>query len=419
MNETLKLMGRPAGERLTPEVTREVCQRTGSKAMLTGSIAGLGSQYVIGLKAVNCNTEDVLAEAQEQAANKEAVLKALDNAAVSFRGKLGESLSSVQKYATPVEEATTPSLEALQAYSQGWKTRFVKGDMAALPFYKRAVELDPNFAMPYAAMSRAYSNLSEAGRAADNARKAYELRAKVSEQERFFIESTYYMVATGELEKAVQTSELWRQTYPRDARPYRALAFLYGCLGNMESSLDEAREAVRVEQSGSNNYLDLGIYYAALNRLDEAEAEYKQKEELKLGNAFLLQWRYQLAFLKGDAAQMAQMAAAAMGQAGHGRLAAGRASRHGGLVRKVAERARVDTAGSGFSSAQRRPRDCRNLSSSGGAARGGIGQPGAGACSGRCCIEARSQPRCESHGGTGPGESRQYASGGEAGYRTR
>ena len=224
VNQTLKLMGRPAGDRLTPEVTREVCQRTGSKAMLTGSIAGLGSQYVIGLKAVNCNTGDVLAEAQEQAAGKEAVLKALDAAAVSLRGKLGESLSSVQKYATPLEEATTPSLEALKAYSLGRKTRLAKGDTAALPFYKRAVELDPNFAMAYAAMADAYSNLSEVGRAAENARKAYELREKVSERERFAIEAIYYMYATGELEKAAQVYELWQQTYPRDDVPYANLA---------------------------------------------------------------------------------------------------------------------------------------------------------------------------------------------------
>ena len=149
VNETLKLMGRSVGDRLTPEVTREVCQRTGSKAMLIGSIAGLGSQYVIGLKAVNCNTGDLLAEAQEQAAGKEAVLKALDSAAVSLRSKLGESLSLVEKYATPLAEATTPSLEALKAYSLGRKMRFTKGETATLPFYKRAVELDPNFAMPY------------------------------------------------------------------------------------------------------------------------------------------------------------------------------------------------------------------------------------------------------------------------------
>ena len=151
VNETLKLMGRPAGDRLTPEVTREVCQRTSSRAMLTESIVGLGSQYVIGLKAVNCDTGDVLAEAQEQAAGKEAVLKALDNAAVSLRSKLGESLSSVQRYATPLEEATTPSLQALQAYSLGLKTFNTKGPIASLPFFERAADLDPKFAMAYAA----------------------------------------------------------------------------------------------------------------------------------------------------------------------------------------------------------------------------------------------------------------------------
>ena len=316
VNETLKLMGRPAGDRLTPEVTREVCQRTGSKAMLTGSIAGLGSQYVIGLKAVNCNTGDVLAEAQEQAAGKEAVLKALDTAAVSLRGKLGESLSSVQKYATPLEEATTPSLEALKAYSLGRKTRHAKGDTAALPFYKRAVELDPNFAMAYAAMSAAYGNLNEAGRAAENARKAYELREKVSERERFSIEANYYMYATGELEKAAQVYELWQQTYPRDYVPYANLGFIYGCLGNWEKALEEAREAMRLEPNDVINYLNLGGAYASLNRLDEAEAVYKQAEERKLEGESLLANRYQLAFLKGDTAQMAQLVAAAMGKPG-------------------------------------------------------------------------------------------------------
>ena len=175
--------------------------RTSSKATLTGSIAGLGSQYVIGLKAVSCSTGDVLAEAQERAPAKEAVLKALDSAAISVRGKLGESLSSVQKYATPVEEATTSSLEALKAYSLGWKTRFAKGDTAALPFYKRAVELDPNFAMSYRTMAAIYGNLDEGERAAENARKAYDLREKVSERERFSIEAYYYQTVTGELER--------------------------------------------------------------------------------------------------------------------------------------------------------------------------------------------------------------------------
>jgi tetratricopeptide (TPR) repeat protein len=316
VNETLKLMGRPAGDRLTPEVTREVCQRTSSKAMLTGSIAGLGSQYVIGLKAVSCNTGDVLAEAQEQAAAKEAVLKALDAAAVSLRSRLGESLSSVQKYATPLEEATTPSLEALKAYSQGLKTRNAEGGTAALPFFKRAVELDPNFAMAYRAMSAIYGNVNEVGRAAENARKAYELREKVSERERFFIEGMYYRVATGELEKAARTFELWQQTYPRDAVPYNVLGVVSATLGNYEKALEEFREALRLEPNNALNYGNLGLTYTALNRLDEAEVVCKQAEERKLESEHLLQYRYCLAFLKGDAAQMAQLASAAMGKPG-------------------------------------------------------------------------------------------------------
>jgi tetratricopeptide (TPR) repeat protein len=316
VNETLKLMGRPAGDRLTPEVTHEVCLRTGSKAMLTGSIAGLGSQYVIGLKAVNCNTGDVLAEAQEQAAGKEAVLKALDAAAVSLRGKLGESLSSMQKYATPVEEATTPSLEALKAYSLGVKTFYAKGVTAALPFFKRAVDLDPNFAMAYCWISAVYFNLNEVGRGAENGRKAYELREKVSERERFLIEGNYHVIATGELENAAQTFELWQQTYPRDFLPYTNLGVVSMALGNWEKALEEPREALRLEPNNAVNYLNLGIAYTTFNRLDEAEAVYKQAEERKLENEALLQCRYWLAFLKGDAAQMAQLVSAAMGKPG-------------------------------------------------------------------------------------------------------
>ncbi|MFZ0913582.1 MAG: protein kinase [Candidatus Korobacteraceae bacterium] len=316
VNETLRLMGRPAGDRLTPELAREVCQRRGSRAILTGSIAALGSQYVIGLKAANCNTGDVLAQAQEQAAGKEAVLKALDNAAVSLRAKLGESLSSVQKYATPVEEATTPSLEALKAYSLGRKMQAAKGDVPALPFYKRAVELDPNFAAAYRSMSVVYGNLNELGRAAENSRKAYELREKVSERERLAIEAIYYTYTTGELEKAAQAYELWQQTYPRDYLPYTNLGDIYGTLGNWEKALQEATGALRLEPNDENNYLNLGNDYANLNRLDQAETVYKQAEEHKLEGEFLLTNRYQLAFLKGEAAQMAQLLAAAMGKPG-------------------------------------------------------------------------------------------------------
>jgi tetratricopeptide (TPR) repeat protein len=314
VNDTMKLMGRPAGDRLTPEVTHEVCQRTGSKAMLTGSIASLGRQYVIGVKAVNCNSGEVLAEAQEQAAGKEVVLNALDGAAVSLRCKLGESLSSVQKYDTPVEEATTPSLEALQAYSLGWKAYRAKGAAAALPFFKPAIEFDPNFSGAYEMLSWVHPELGEQGRAAEYARKAYELREKVSERERLYIEATYYMNATGELEKAAQTYELIEETYPRDDASHRTLGFVFGLLGNLEKALEESREALRLGPANVENYNNTGVGCLALNHLDEVEAMFKLAEERKLENNFLLQSRYELAFVKGDAAQMAQSATAAMGK---------------------------------------------------------------------------------------------------------
>ncbi len=316
VNQTLKMMGRPTGDRLTPEVTREVCQRTGSKAMLTGSIAGLGSQYVIGLKAVNCQSGDLLAEAQEQAAGEEGVLKALDAAAVSLRGKLGESLSTVQEYATPLDEATTSSLEALKAYSLGMKTNLAKGDIAAIPFYKRAVELDPNFAAAYSGLSEIYSDHNEVGLAAEYARKAYELREKVSEWEKFNIEAYYYFDVTGELEKAAQTYELWRQTYPRSSGTHRNLGNISSNLGNYEKALEEYREALRLGPDNVNNYANLGVAYQNLNRLEEAEAVYKQAEERKLDSEFLLMNRYVLAFLKGYVAQMERFASAAIGTPG-------------------------------------------------------------------------------------------------------
>jgi eukaryotic-like serine/threonine-protein kinase len=313
VNQTLKLMGRHPGDPLTPDVTREVCQRTGSKAMLTGSIAGLGRQYVIGLEAVNCETGDLLAETQEQAASKEGVLKALDGAAVRLRSKLGESLSTVQEYATPLADATTSSLEALKAFSLGQKTRATKGPTAALPFYKRAVELDPNFAYAYLALAVSYSDLNEPALAAEYARKAYELREKVSERERFSIEAFYYQTVTGELEKAAQTYELWQQTYPRDLLTYGHLGFISFVLGNYEKASEEFLEVPRLKPNDVQNYANLGFAYQALNRLDEAEAVYKQAEGRKLESESLLVGRYVLAFLKGDVPAMDRFASAAMG----------------------------------------------------------------------------------------------------------
>jgi len=316
ISQTLRLMSRPAGDRLTPEVTREVCQRTGSRAMLTGSIANLGSQYVIGLKATNCQTGDILAEEQVTAKSKEGVLKALDVAAVRLRSKLGESLRSVQEYDTPLEKATTPSLEALKALSLGLKTEHAKANSAATAFFKRAVEIDPNFALAYHALSVCYSNLNEQGLAAKYARKAYELRVDVSELERFSIEANYYWTVTGELDKAARTYELWQQSYPRSYVPYGSLGFISNILGNHEKALREYTEALHLEPNDAANYSNLGTAYSNLNRLDEEEALYKQADDRKLENEGLLVNRYQLAFLKGDAPQMERLFSAAMGTPG-------------------------------------------------------------------------------------------------------
>jgi len=315
-NQTLKLMGRSAGDRLTPEVVREVCQRTGSKAAVTGSIASLGRQYLIGLKAVNCNPGTVLAASQEQAADKDGILKALDRAAVKLRRKLGESLNSVQSYSMPLEEVTTPSLEALKAYSLGRKTWFAKGAKAALPSFKLAVELDPNFAMPYVAMAMAFSTLGEPDREAENTRKAYDLRQKVSTRERLSIEAAYYLNVTGELEKAAQAYEPLQQIYPRDQVPYASLPFIYGSLGNYEKALEESREILRLNPDNQSNYGNVAAALVNLNRLDEADMVYKQAQDRKLEGEYLLANYYGLAFLKGDTAQMMRSASAATGKAG-------------------------------------------------------------------------------------------------------
>ena len=244
---------------------------------------GLGNQYVIGLKAVNCSTGDVLAEVQEQAAGKEAVLKTLDAAATQLRGKLGESLKSVQKYAHPIaEEATTSSLEALQAYSLGVNTRFSKGDTAALPYFQRAVELDPNFAMAYLSMAISYGNLGELGRMAENVRKAYDLRDKVSEPERLFIEGFYYSYGTGELDKARGVFDLWRQTYPNMFVPYLNLGDISGAMGDWESALLWYRQTLRLEPKYGLNYVNLSDPLMALNRLDEAESVLRQAQAQNL-----------------------------------------------------------------------------------------------------------------------------------------
>jgi eukaryotic-like serine/threonine-protein kinase len=315
--QVLQMMGLPADTRLTPAVALEICQRTASAAVLNGSVASLGSQYVLGLRAVDCRNGQVLDAEQAQVAKKEDVLNALSQIASRFRSRVGESLATVEKYDTSLVDATTPSLEALKAYSLARKKHFAEGDVAARPFFRRAVELDPNFAMAYAYLSTTYSNHREPELAAENIRKAYELRAKVSERERFYIESHFYSNGTGESEKAVQVLEQWQQTYPGYYSPYTTLGYIYRTqLGDPEKALEEAREAMRLEPNHSFSYYNLGVDYVILNRLDEAEAVFKQAEERKLENDEMPRARYELAFLKGDTARMEQVASAAMGKPG-------------------------------------------------------------------------------------------------------
>ena len=210
VREQLRFMGQPPDTPLKEDVARQICQRAGSKAMLMGSIAGMGSHYVIGLRAENCNTGDLLATIQTEAENREQVVKVLNKAASAMRGKLGESLASVQKYDTPIEQATTPSIEALQAYGMGRRMQDTVGDQAAIPFYKRAIELDPNFAMAYARLSVAYSNLLQQNLSTANITKAFELRERTSEKEKLYISGHYYREVTGDLPKAIESFTMLR-----------------------------------------------------------------------------------------------------------------------------------------------------------------------------------------------------------------
>ena len=312
---TLKLMNR-AGEPLSEDAGREICIRTGSKATLVGSIAASGHEYVIDLRAVSCDLGNSIAKVEERAADKQGVLTALDKAAKQLRNKLGESVGSIDRYAIPLQEATTPSLDALRAYSMGLKTRMTKGSRAAIPFYQRAVEIDPNFAIAYHALAVAYRNVDDFDRMEECASKAYQLRDRTSERERFAIQANYYHRVTGEIGKAAQTYELWQSRYPGDYRPASGLGIVYSDLGNMDKYLEQARAVMRLEPNYYNSYENLANAYENLNRLDEAEEVLKQAEQRHLGGPFLLMDRYELAFLKGDRAEMTELAAALKGVPG-------------------------------------------------------------------------------------------------------
>jgi tetratricopeptide (TPR) repeat protein len=315
ISQTLQMMGQKPDAKLTPEIARELCQRTGSAAVLDGSIAQIGTQYLLTLKAVNCVSGESLASTEAQANDKNHVLDALGKTTSEIRNKLGESLSTVQKFDTPLERATTPSLEALKAFSSGGKVVSTTGSAAAIPFFKRAIELDPNFALAYAMLGRMYGDIKEYSLSADYTRKAYELRDRTSELEKYFISASFHIVVTENMEKAEQTCELWVQGYPRSPVPHMFLAgLIYPVLGQYEKGVEEGREAVRLNPDNPIPYSILMSSYIAINRLDEAKATYRQALGRKLNRPSYHTILYEIAFLQNDAAGMAQQVAWSAGK---------------------------------------------------------------------------------------------------------
>jgi eukaryotic-like serine/threonine-protein kinase len=303
IQKELRLMVQPANTALTPAIARQVCERTGSAAVLEGSIATLGSQYVLGLSAKSCRTGDTLDDEQMQAARKEDVLAALSKIASRFRTRIGESLTTIEKHDTPLAEATTPSLEALKAYSLGWKAH-ERGD-SSLSYFKRAVEIDPKFAMAHASLGLVYGGrLGESDLAAESTTNAYQLRDRASDRERFFITASYHRRVTGNVEAAAETCELWAQTYPREPIPHDYLAAIYTTFGKYEQGVEEAKKAVAIAPDFGIGYALLAMHYVFLNRLGEAETVLKEASMRHLDLPDFVATEYDIAYLRGDQAGM-------------------------------------------------------------------------------------------------------------------
>jgi serine/threonine protein kinase/tetratricopeptide (TPR) repeat protein len=314
--QQLRYMGRTSEARVSPEVAREICLRGGAKAVVTGSISAIGNRYLLSIHAIDCHNGDSMAAENVEAEGRESVLPALGKASTGLRAKLGESLASVRMHDTPVEQATTGSLEALQSYTLGVKARYAQGDAAALPLFERAMSLDPNFAMAYARAGAAYANLDQQARAIQALKRAHGLRDRVSEAERLYIDYRYFTTVTGELQNAIQVLKVWEQTYPQDFLPHGALGHVYSTLGQPEKGIQENLEALRLDPSNGLAYANLtGAYQMAE---DFANARMALQEAQARGvtvplNIFFL---YDMAFLRGDAEEMQRQFAAAMGQPG-------------------------------------------------------------------------------------------------------
>ena len=317
VRNTLKLMGHSLEERLTSEVAQEVCQRTESKLAVTGSIATLGTKYLLGLNAANCQTGDSIASQQVQVTKKDDVLDALDDLATILRKKVGESLSTIQKYDTPIKEATTPSLDALKAYSLGIKIRSLQGDAAAIPLFKSAIELDPSFAMAFARLGISYLNLAQFGLANENFQTAYGLRERVSERERLTISAYYFTWVTGELDKANETYQRWTQAYPRDDVPHNNLGLNYEYIGLYDKALVETAESIRLNPEESTiSRSNLVGFYCLTNRLEEAKLAYQQALLRKAETGYLHECRFAVAFMEDDDAEMDRQLSWAAGKPG-------------------------------------------------------------------------------------------------------
>jgi tetratricopeptide (TPR) repeat protein len=361
IHKTLRLMGQAPDARFTPELAAGVCERTGSAAVLEGSIASLGSQYVLGLRATRCDTGDVLDAEQAQTPRKEDVLTALSQMASRFRTRAGESLATVEKHSTPLPEATTSSLEALKAYSTGLKLTNSAGPPAALAFFKRATEVDSSFAMAYAQLGLSYSTVGESVSSSESATKAYQLRNRVSDPEKFFIEHTYYRTVTGDLEKARQNCEVWAQTYPRDMYPHSFLGGMINSgVGRFEAAEQEARKAMTLDPDHSFPYFNLAASYILRDRLGEARATLERAAERHIDLPELFVARFQIAFLENNRIEMDRLAilarerspgedwiadwvtdqqAAVLAYSGHLQLARGKSRHAVDLARQAGRRA--------------------------------------------------------------------------------
>jgi eukaryotic-like serine/threonine-protein kinase len=314
VRETLRYMGRSPDEKLTPAIAREVCQRRGVKALLSGSIARLGSQYVISLEAANCETGDILAREQVDAAGESKVLQAMGGAISQLRGRLGESLSSVQKFDVSMEEATTPSLEALRAFSLGENLRAKGQQIEAIPFFEHAIQLDSNFAMSYNRLAALYLGIGEPARSSEYSKKAFELRQHGTERERLILSASYYYQGIGDFDKAIVQYDVWKKSYPRDFVPHTNLAALYNDAGQFELALEEGREGLRISGGHALSYNTTGWAALRSGRVVDAKGIFDQAIANKFDNTMMHRGLFAVAFLDGDAAALEHEAGLARGK---------------------------------------------------------------------------------------------------------